>query len=176
MVEDGFRIIYSVMDKELIKALAKARYLSKRNAGISNNRYDGSKCSIDNDIDATGAEYFAVQQYGQPFNSTIGSKGDGGSDFSLPLSIEVVWLGRGKDGTPRTDGNLIINPDEPQRWADIYIVIRGSLEDGFEEIGWLPHSHLIKMPKKDFGFGRKFACHTTKLKDPVLLKALRRAK
>jgi hypothetical protein len=158
--------------KELIKTLAKARYLSKRAAGISGQRYDGSECSIDNDLNATAAEYFAAQQYNQPFDATVGKSGDGGSDFNLSLSIEVVWLGVQKDGSPRDKGNLIINPDEPQRWADIYIVIKGSIDTGFEEIGWMPHKALIQLPKKNFGFGEKFACDISQLKKPELLKAL----
>jgi hypothetical protein len=158
--------------KELIKTLAKARYLSKRAAGISGQRYDGSECSIDNDLNATAAEYFAAQQYNQPFDATVGRQGDGGSDFDLSLSIEVVWLGVQKDGSPRDRGNLIINPDEPQRWADIYIVIKGSIDTGFEEIGWMPHKALIQLPKKNFGFGDKFACDISQLKKPELLKAL----
>jgi hypothetical protein len=157
---------------ELIKTLAKARYLSKRSAGISGQRYDGSECSIDNDINATAAEYFAAQQYNQPFDATVGTHGDGGSDFTLSLSIEVVWLGVQKDGTPRDKGHLIINPDEPQRWADIYIVVKGSVDTEFEEVGWIPHTALIQLPKKDFGFGEKFACDISQLKRPELLKAL----
>lgn len=157
---------------ELIKTLAKARYLSKRSVGISNQRYDGSECSIDNDINATAAEYFAAQQYNQPFDFSIGKSGDGGSDFSLNLSIEVIWLGLNKDGTPRTSGHLIVNPDEPQRWADIYIVIKGSVETDFEEVGWMSHKALIKLPKKNFGFGAKYACDISQLKKPELLKAL----
>ena len=157
---------------ELIKTLAKARYLSKRAAGISSHRYDGSECSIDNDINATAAEYFAAQQYNQPFDATVGKRGDGGSDFSLSLSVEVVWLGIQKDGSPRDKGHLIVNPDEPQRWADIYIVVKGSVDTDFEEVGWIPHKALIQLPKKDFGFGEKFACDISQLKNPDLLKAL----
>lgn len=157
---------------ELIQTLAKARYLSKRAAGISSHRYDGSKCSVDNDINATAAEYFAAQQYNQPFDATIGRRGDGGSDFTLPLSVEVVWLGVQKDGSPRDKGHLIVNPDEPQRWADIYIVVKGSIDTDFEEVGWMPHKALVKLPKKDFGFGEKFACDISQLKSPELLKAL----
>ena len=157
-----------------MKTLAKARYLSKRAVGISNQRYDGSECSIDNDINATAAEYFAAQQYNQPFDATVGKRGDGGSDFSLSLSVEVVWLGVQKDGTPRDRGNLIVNPDEPQRWADIYIVVKGSVDSDFEEVGWIHHKALIKLPKKDFGFGEKFACDISQLKKPELLKALMR--
>jgi hypothetical protein len=162
------------LDRELVETLARARYLSKRAAGISGHRYDGSECSIDNDINATAAEYYAAQQYGQPFDATVGKKGDGGSDFSLPLSVEVVWLGVQKDGKPRDKGHLIVNPDEPQRWADIYIVIKGSVDEGFEEVGWIPHTALVNLPKKDFGFGEKFACDISMLKKPDLLKALKR--
>ena len=161
-------------EKELIKTLAKARYLSKRAAGISGFRYDGSECSIENDIDATGAEYFAAQQYNQPFDATVGKKGDGGSDFYLTLSVEVVWLGIQPNGKPRDKGHLIVNPDEPQRWADIYVVVKGSVDEGFEEVGWIPHTALIQLPKKDFGFGKKFACEISQLKRPALLKALKR--
>jgi len=162
------------LDKELISTLAKARYLSKRAAGISGHRYDGSECSIQNDIDATGAEYFAAQEYNQPFDCTVGKGGDGGSDFSLQLSVEVIWLGVQKNGIPRDKGHLIVNPDEPQRWADIYIVVKGSVDTGFEEVGWIPHSILVTLPKKDFGFGEKFACDISQLKKPELLKALKR--
>jgi hypothetical protein len=157
---------------ELMKALAKARYLSKRAVGISSHRYDGSECSVENDINATAAEYFAAQQYHQPFDATVGRRGDGGSDFALSLSVEVVWLGVQKDGTPRDKGHLIVNPDEPQRWADIYIVVKGSIDTDFEEVGWMPHKALIQLPKKDFGFGEKFACDISQLKKPELLKAL----
>jgi hypothetical protein len=63
---------------------------------------------------------------------------------------------------------LELNPDEHQRWADIYIVVKGSIE----EVGWMPHKALIQLPKKDFGFGEKFACDISQLKKPELLKAL----
>lgn len=159
-------------EQELIKHLAKARFLSKRAVGISDTRYDGSVCSIENDINATGAEYFAAQKYNRPFNGTIGSRGDGGADFALTLSVEVIWLGVHINGQPRNTGHLIINPDEPQRWADIYVVIKGSLDTGFEEVGWIPHTALVQLPKKDFGFGEKFVCDISHLKKPQLLKAL----
>ena len=162
------------MNKELIAALAKARYLSKRSTGISDIRSDGSQCSVDNDLNATGAEYFAAQSYNQPFNATIGKSGDGGSDFTIPLSVEVIWLGLQPNGKPRDDGHLIINPNEPQRWADIYLVIKGSVEDGFEEVGWITHNALVSMPKKDFGYGEKYCCHISQLKPVKLLKALKK--
>lgn len=161
-------------EKEFIKTIAKARYLSKRIAGISGVRYDGSECSIDNDVNATGAEYFAAQQYNQPFDATIGRKGDGGFDFALTLTVEVVWLGVQPNGKPRDKGHLIVNPDEPQRWADIYIVVKGSIDEGYEEVGWITHTGLIKLPKKDFGFGKKYVCEISQLKNPQILKALKR--
>ena len=160
------------MNRELIECLAKARFLSKRSSGISDIRSDGSKCSVENDINATGAEYFAAQAYGQPFNYSIGKRGDGGSDFVIPLSVEVIWLGVDNEGKPRQEGHLIVNPHEPQRWASIYIVVRGSVDEGFEDIGWMPHLALVSLPKKDFGFGDRFACHTKQLKKPELLHAL----
>ena len=163
------------VNKELIKCLAKARFLSKRNVGISATRSDGSECSIQNDIDATGAEYYAAQQFGAPFDSSIGKSGDGGSDFSLNVSVEVVWLGRDKKtGKPRTQGNLIINPHEPQRWADIYIVIGGSIDDGFYDIGWMSHKELISNPQKDFGYGPRFAVGIERLRPTKQLKTLLR--
>jgi len=162
------------MNKELIELLAKARYLSKRAFGISGTRSDGSECSEINDINATGAEYFACQQYNVPFNAGIGAFGDGGSDFSIDLSVEVIWLGAFPSGEPRQDGHLIVNPHEPHRWADVYVVVKGSVDIGFSEVGWITHSALIEMPKKDFGFGPRFACHTSKLKSPNLLKGLKK--
>lgn len=161
-------------EKKLIELLAEARYRSKRAAGISGHRYDGSECSIENDINATGAEYHAAQYFGQPFDATVGRSGDGGFDFALPLEVEVVWLGVQPNGTPRDQGHLIINPEEPQRWADVYVVVKGSVDEGFEIVGWITHTALIKLPKKDFGFGEKFACNITDLKPPALLKALKR--
>lgn len=160
------------MNRELIEALAKARYLSKRNVGISSTRTDGSECSIENDVQATGAEFFAAQEYGRPFDASVGKKGDGGSDFSLDLSVEVIWLGVDPEGNPRTSGHLIVNPHEPQRWADIYVVVGGCIEQGFTEIGWMPHKALVQFPKQDFGFGERFACHIDKLKRPEALKNL----
>lgn len=162
-------------EKKLISILAEARYLSKRAAGISGHRYDGSECSIENDINATGAEYFCAQYFGQAFDSTVGKSGDRGYDFALSLEVEVVWLGVQPNGKPRDKGHLIINPEEPQRWADIYIVVKGSIDEGFEIVGWITHTALIKLPKKDFGFGEKFACNITELKSPALLKALKRS-
>jgi hypothetical protein len=141
---------------DLIKCLAKARFASKRVAGIDKTRSDGSICSEDTDVQATAAEYFAAQYCGVPFNAGVSTKGDGGADFVVPLSVEVVHLGM-VDGKARRSGHLIINPHEPQRWADIYLVVVGSLEEGFEVIGWIPHEILVQKPMKDFGYGMRYA-------------------
>ena len=92
-----------------------------------------------------------------------GSDGDGGSDFTLNLGVEAIWLGAEKNGTPRTTGHLIVNPEDKQRWADLYIVVQGSIETGFKIIGWTTHKKLIKQPRKDFGYGEKFAMHVDDL-------------
>jgi hypothetical protein len=150
--------------KEFFEALGKARMLSKRVAGISSTRSDGSECSIENDVQAVAAEYWATQYFNRPFNAFVGAKGDGGSDFVFPIEIEVVWLGQGKDGKPRTTGHLIVNPHEPQRWADIYVVVKGSIESGFTFCGWSTHKDLLSKPKKDFGYGERFAIPVDELR------------
>lgn len=157
-------------EKKLIIDTANKRFYSKRNAGISSKRSDGSICTEQNDIDATGAEYFAAKYYNQNFNDTISVHGDDGWDFKInDKTIEVIWLGRDKkNGSPRTTGNLIVNPNEPKRWADIYLVIGGGFDEGYELIGWTDHESLIKKPKVDFGYGKKFAMHISELnKGPI---------
>lgn len=147
---------------DFIKCLAKARHCSKRISGIAKERSDGSKCSEDTDIEATAAEYFAAKYCGVPFNAGISPKGDGGSDLIIPLSVEVVHLGM-VSGKARREGHLIINPHEPQRWADIYLVVAGSISEGFEILGWLPHEVLIGKPMKDFGYGPRYAANVSEL-------------
>jgi len=155
----------SPQEVELYECLAKARYLSKRVAGKSKNRSDGSQCSVGNDIESAAAEYLASVYYDRPFNATISSKGDGGCDFSIPVEVEAIWLGADKvTGEPRMDGHLIVNPHEPQRWADVYVVVRGSIATGFEIAGWLDHNSLIKLPMKDFGYGPRYAARLDQLR------------
>ena len=151
-------------ERKLFEALANARYYSKRAAGISDKRKDGSKCSINNDIESVGAEYYAAEKLGCSFNATIGSKGDGGSDFVLPIGIEVIWLGVNKHtGEPREGGNLIVNPHEPQRWSDVYVVVKGSIDTGFDIVGWTTHRKLVALPMQDFGYGDRYAMHVDDL-------------
>lgn len=135
------------------------RFLAKREAGISPLRRDGSLTSEETDRQAAGAERFAAERFGAEYNEEVYAEhGDGGADFYLGgRSIEVVWLGVEPDGRPRRDGHLIVNPDEPQRHADLYVVVAGSIEAGFTLLGWLPHGDLVERPLKNFGYGPKHA-------------------
>jgi hypothetical protein len=152
------------------------RYHAKRQAGISPVRKDGSLTSAENDRQAAAAERYAAEILRCHFNGSVTVKGDGGYDFVLPLKIEVVWMGiNAHTGEPRRAGNLIMNPDEPHRWADIYVVIAGTIETGFTSLGWTTHAVLIEHPLKDFGFGQKLAMPTNKLYGTQHLITLRRA-
>lgn len=152
------------------------RYHIKRAAGISPVRGDGSMRSAETDRQAAAAEKFAAEALRCPFNDSITVHGDGGYDFLFGLKIEVVWLGiNAKTGEPRREGNLIVNPNEPQRWADIYYVIAGTIETGFTSVGWTTHAVLIEQPPQDFGYGPKLAMNIHKLYAPHHLSTLRRA-
>lgn len=145
-------------DERLAREVGEARFASKRGAHISDRRKDGSVCSALTDIQAAGAELAAARIYNAPFNDRIHTHGDGGADFLLGgKTVEVVWNGLWPDGNPRVTGNLIINPHEPQRWAELYILIGGTIETGFQILGWTTHEALTALPKKDFGFGERFA-------------------
>lgn len=135
------------------------RYDSKRASGISEFRSDGSRTSRQTDVEAGAAEQFAAEFFGTSFNHEIyDHHGDGGRDFCLgEATVEVIHLGI-VDGKPRMNGNLIVNPHEPQRWADMYVVIRGSISAGFEIVGWFPHTELVKRPMKNFGYGLRYCC------------------
>lgn len=153
----------SSADVELISKIGRARFESKRVSGISDKRSDGSRCSLENDIEATAAEYYAARYLQCRFNQDIYAHGDGGFDFEFKLKIEAIWLGIGKDGAPRRSGHLIVNPHEPQRWADLYVVVSGSVVSGFEISGWASHRQLTAAPRKDFGYGERFAMHVDDL-------------
>ena len=159
--------------RKLIECLGEARFLSKRLVGISTTRRDGSNSSTENDIQALGAEYFATTYYGYQFNSLIGPKGDGGADFVLSLDVDVVWFGM-QDGKPRENGNLIINIDEPKRWADIYVLVKGSIETKYEIMGWTTHKRLIKEPIQEFNGVPKYAMHISKLSKPEVFRSLKK--
>lgn len=151
------------------------RYQAKRDAGISPIRKDGSLTSAENDEQAAAAEKFAAQYFGCTFNDQVYQTGDGGYDFLFELKIEVIWLGvNAVTGEERREGNLIVNPNEPQRWSDIYVVVAGSTKAGFEVLGWTTHYRLIEEPPKDFGYGKKLAMNVNKLWPPHQLRKLKR--
>jgi hypothetical protein len=142
------------------------RYTIKRAAGIPDRRRDGSRCDPETDRQAEAAEAFAAIRLGCEFRADVTVHGDGGSDFVAPngQTVEVVWLGFvSGTATPRTSGNLIVNPDEPQRWAELYVVVAGSIARGFRLLGWTTHEELTRRPRVDFGFGPKFAVPTREL-------------
>jgi hypothetical protein len=146
--------------------MGEQRYYSKRASGISPIRKDGSLCDPENDRQSEAAEKYAAERLGAKFNSKIyAASGDGGFDFVWQGDkTEVIWLGyRAGTTEPRIAGHLIVNPDEPHRWATRYISVRGSIELGFRLLGWTTHQRLIQEPKKQFGWGLKFAMHTSKL-------------
>lgn len=148
--------------------MSDRRYHAKREAGISPVRKDGSLTSPVTDEQAAAAEQWACEIFGQPYNSDIyPDHGDEGHDLVVEgFKAEVVWLGYHK-GTnqPRTgDGHLIVNPYEPHRHADLYLVVSGSTETGFALEGWAFHTDIEEAPTKDFGYGQKKAIHVKNLR------------
>jgi len=140
------------------------RYKHKRNLGVSETRFDGTKYNPETDRQAYAAEEFAAGIFGQKANDKLLRGGDGGTDFKLcGRRVEVYHLGIGKDGRPRTSGHLIMNPKEPQRFAGLYLVVRGSIEEGFEIAGWASHAALTREPVQDFGYGDRYALPVGKL-------------
>lgn len=150
------------------------RYSIKRRAGISTTRKDGSKVSLFTDEQSAEAEKFAAEEMGCEFNSAIFVHGDGGKDFSYCLDVEVIWLGVDENKKPRQSGHLIVNPDEPHRWADVYIVVSGSTRDGFKIVGWTTHNKLETFGLKDFGYGLKMFMPINKLFKIEALASLKR--
>ena len=148
------------------------RFHAKRAAGLSGTRFDGTQYDPEVDRQAAAAEHSAAKRMGCEFNSAILPGGDGGFDFEFKLSVEVYWLGM-VAGRPREQGHLIINPLEPHRFADIYVVVMGSIENGFEIIGWTSH-RVLTQSTKDFGYGPRYCVHTSKLWPIEKLQALRR--
>lgn len=134
------------------------RYDAKRAAGISEFRSDGSRTSRKTDVEAGAAEKFAGDFLGKNVNTAIyANHGDKGIDFKInEFSVDVVHLGVLGDGSPRMSGNLLVNPHEPWRHADIYIVVRGTNATGFEIVGWTGHDNLVERPQKDFGYGSRY--------------------
>lgn len=151
----------AVEDLTTSEEIGRQRYQSKRSAGISKFRSDGSQTSVDTDIQSTAAEKFACDFFDAPFNNEVyARRGDDGYDFLLlNKQVEVIWLGyeRGTKIPRKNKGNLIVNPHEQHRWADIYIVVQGDTHSEFSFTGWTTHKRLIEQPKKDFGYGERYA-------------------
>lgn len=150
------------------------RFHSKRAAGLSATRFDGTRYDPEIDRQAAAAEQYAAESLGCKFNAAILDGGDGGFDFKFELETEVYWLGKTPQGFPREVGHLIINPDEPHRHADIYVVVVGSIETSFAVIGWTTHRQLVKQPQKDFGYGVRYAMSTTGLYSMDKLRSLKK--
>lgn len=135
------------------------RFLAKREAGISPTRSDGSQTSLQTDIEAGAAEDFAVRRFHEEPNREIYTRrGDGGSDCVINgITIDIVHLGL-EPGTrnPRLTGNLLINPHEPWRHCDVYVVVRGTVATGFEFVGWATHEELVSRPPRKFGYGPRY--------------------
>tara|TARA_Y100001973_G_C5198716_1_gene336110 strand:+ start:2108 stop:2644 length:537 start_codon:yes stop_codon:yes gene_type:complete len=133
-------------------------------------RSDGSYTTERNYLESTLAEKFAADLLGCNFNNEVyESGGDGGLDFVIATTkgdkeVEVIWMGFRK-GTEeiREEGHLIVNPYQPTRWSDIYVMISGSINSGFKFLGWTTHAKLRQKPKKDFGYGEKYAMHSNDL-------------
>lgn len=141
------------------------RYDAKRAAGLSPRRSDGSMTSRIADEEAGAAEEYAARFFNQCPNSEVyATHGDGGHDFLLRgRTVEVIHLGM-SGSLPRLSGHLIVNPHEPHRHADIYVVVSGCRKTGFHIVGCLSHIRLIELPMKNFGYGPRFACHTANLR------------
>lgn len=159
---------------KLVQALAEARYWSKRAAGIPTRRRDGSECLPRNDVESTGAEYHAATECGETFNPTISTHGDGGVDFVFGLSVEAIWLGEDKEGQPRREGHLMLNPDEPHRFADIYVSVAGNSTEGYVMLGWTTHKKLVQNPLIDFGMGPRLQMNVNDLYPMEKLLGLKR--
>ncbi len=145
--------------------MSEARYYAKREAGLSEVRSDGSLTSAETDRQSGAAERFACEYVGVPFNEEVyATHGDDGCDITVGgYCIEVIWLGFEKGTTaPRWRGHVIINEYEQHRHADVYWIVRGSIELGFELAGWCWHDDIHN--RKDFGYGEKLCMHTDDLR------------
>jgi hypothetical protein len=175
---------------ELIQAAGehgRDRYRDKIQAGVSTVRRDGSVATEEHNRQGAAAERFAADFYGRPFNDKrYGGRGDGGHDFTIELTVEVVWLGIDpKTGLPKTREwtggrhpvSLLVNPWETWRHADIYVLTAGAIETGFQMVGWATHYEVSRGPVADLGYGEKWAFPVSRLRSPAALNdVLRRPK
>ena len=137
------------------------RFSAKRDAGLSVTRRDGSSYSAQTDRDAFDAEVWATRCFGkEPNVEVFETHGDEGYDFAL--LVDVYWIGRRPDGSPRREGHLIENPYR-KAWPDRFVVVSGIAEVGFQFEGWCTTAELKNEPKQNFGYGNKFAMPLEKL-------------
>ena len=130
------------------------RYYAKRAAGIPATGQGSMSPSPERDRQAAAAEKFAADYLGCPFNAEVYSThGDPGYDFIYPIEVEVYHIQN------PTGEYLIVFMDKPKAWADVYVVVIGTIETGFNIAGWTTHRELIKRPPKDFGHGKRYAMH-----------------
>lgn len=123
------------------------RYYAKRKAGLSPVNKSGWESTAEIDRQSAAAESYAASIMGCEFNSEVyATHGDGGFDFKYELEVEVYLAMH-----PRAQYLIIDN--KHYRWADIYVVVTGSIEEGFEVRGWTSHRRLAQEPLKDFGYG-----------------------
>lgn len=151
----------------------ESRYYVKRKIGISNCRKDGSFYDPDVDNQAGYAEEFAAKELGSKVNDSVLEGGDNGFDFEIKTisgikRVDVVWNGFIK-GTkkPRLNGNLIVNPFEPHRYrnTDVFILVIGSIDDGFKIVGWATTDDVKRRPQKNFGYGNRYWVPIEELRD-----------
>lgn len=134
--------------------MSDERYYSKRRAGISDVRRDGSVTSAENDRQSGEAERWACEAFGQTYNDEIyETHGDGGVDFYLGgYAVDAKWLGFGND-----DGHLIVNPEDFEKErADWYVAVAGSIQRGFylPRRCWAMRDEM--QAKHDMGYGEKY--------------------
>lgn len=148
------------------------RYRAHREAGWSPVRADGSLFSPDTDREAKSAETWCAHRHGAEGDDRVfGEWGDDGYDFPLRVGdsvalVDVYWLGRWPNGTLRKrDGQHLVKNLFQRHWADLFVVVSGSATEGYDEEGWCSVFELWSQPKKNFGYGDRFAMPVEKLHD-----------
>ena len=159
------------------------RFHAKRRAGISPIRRDGSVCDPETDRQSGHAEEFAADEFGVPVNKRVMNTGDGGMDFAIKVrcldgtvreaGVDVIWNGFAT-GTrkPRLDGNLLVNPFEPHRYAQsfFFVLVGGTVEHGWRFLGWARRQEVFDRTNRDFGYGERHWVPVSALHDVEIIK------
>ena len=161
-------------DKMTIKFLAAARYHAKVGNNIPVTLKENCLWHQQDEVQATGAEYFVSQMLQQPV-LRVASGPDGGSGFRIGLDVRVVWLGVQPDGKTRRAGIVLIDPLKTHELADIYVFVAGTVDDGFEIMGWTTHADLEEHKLVDYGQGPRLHMPVCQLFTIEHLLRLRRA-